>query len=175
MDSARSICATGPEQRLGVAGQHQPAASRVGRCPAVGQHPRVLAAAALARVHDEAALAQGDAGEPARDHLDLVAAQHERAAGRCGDPRGGRRPAWGAARATRPPAPCSRAGRPPPACASPRSRRRWPRARSASRSRPTRPPASPPARPCARSRGRAGPAPTGGRSGRSGRIGSAPR
>ena len=47
--------------------------------------------------------------------------QHERAAGRCGGPRGGRRPASGAATAARPPGRCSRAGRPRSACAAPRS------------------------------------------------------
>ena len=63
---------SGPEQRLGVTGEHHR------RALPIGEHPGVLAAAALARVHDEAPLAERHAGEPAGDHLHPVAAEHER-------------------------------------------------------------------------------------------------
>ena len=67
--------ATRPEEALGVPGEHQGA-------------PPVLRSASThvsfdpppwRRVHDERALAQRDPGEAARDHLDALARQHERA------------------------------------------------------------------------------------------------
>ena len=43
----------------------------------VGEHPEILAAAALARVDDERALDQSDAAEGAGDEPGLAPAQHE--------------------------------------------------------------------------------------------------
>ena len=48
----------------------------LGLVTGTGQHPRVLRPAALAGVHDEAALGQGDAGEPTGDDPHLLAVVH---------------------------------------------------------------------------------------------------